>query len=256
MYSHSWEQYGAILCGQLQIHAARAGLSLRSVPVFGNLKKRIKGRFNPDPIDPSQFNDPVALRAEWEPIEQVGAVGWAATHKAIKQSSDRVVFVPTGRIKLLLFLMPLILAGFGLGVCLFKQASLEMSIFIAGICATPALPISVFLRWRYATPIVFDKTLGWFWKGRKSPDEVFDVASIKTCVALKEICAIQLLSDFALGGSQGGSGWHYELNVVLHDGSRHNVVGHCGKRSLQEDAQTLATFLGVPVWDAINDEDG
>lgn len=69
--------------------------------MLGNLKKRIKGRFNPDPIDPSQFNDPVALRAEWEPIEQVGAVGWAATHKAIKQSSDRVVFVPTGRIKLL-----------------------------------------------------------------------------------------------------------------------------------------------------------
>ena len=44
--------------------------------------------------------------------------------------------------------------------------------------------------------------------------------------------------------------YSYEMNLVLNDGKRLNVVDHGNQAKLREDAQTLATFLNVPVWDA------
>jgi hypothetical protein len=40
----------------------------------------------------------------------------------------------------------------------------------------------------------------------------------------------------------------YELNLVLKDGRRINVVDHGGADKIRTDAATLADFLGVPVW--------
>ena len=52
--------------------------------------------------------------------------------------------------------------------------------------------------------------------------------------------------------SSGGSSryYSYELNLVLKDGTRLNVVDHGGKSLLNANAETLAQFLNVPVWDA------
>jgi len=41
----------------------------------------------------------------------------------------------------------------------------------------------------------------------------------------------------------------YELNMVLHNGSRHHLTKHSGHASVQKDAIRLARFLNVPVWD-------
>ncbi|RWX50781.1 hypothetical protein VU01_12641, partial [Candidatus Electrothrix marina] len=42
----------------------------------------------------------------------------------------------------------------------------------------------------------------------------------------------------------------YEINLVLQDGSRINVVDHGKKNRIREDAHALAEFLGKPLWDA------
>jgi hypothetical protein len=42
----------------------------------------------------------------------------------------------------------------------------------------------------------------------------------------------------------------YELNPVLNDGSRINVVDHGNLERLRGDAITLSQFLDKPVWDA------
>ena len=42
----------------------------------------------------------------------------------------------------------------------------------------------------------------------------------------------------------------YELNVVLDDASRRNLVCHGDHARLRQDASTLAAFLNVPLWDA------
>ena len=43
----------------------------------------------------------------------------------------------------------------------------------------------------------------------------------------------------------------YELNLVLQDGERLNVVDHGSFDVLREDAAKLGEFLGVPVWDVL-----
>lgn len=42
----------------------------------------------------------------------------------------------------------------------------------------------------------------------------------------------------------------YEINLVLADGSRINLVHHGARSIISEDAKTLGSFLEVPVWDA------
>ena len=44
--------------------------------------------------------------------------------------------------------------------------------------------------------------------------------------------------------------YSYELNLVLEDGSRVNVVDQGNLKRLRSDAQTLSRFLDKPVWDA------
>ncbi len=68
---------------------------------------------------------------------------------------------------------------------------------------------------------------------------------------LSSIHALQLLSEFVSGSKNS---YHsYELNLVLNDGSRINVVDHGNLERLRADASTLSQFLDKPVWDATRD---
>jgi Fe2+ transport system protein B len=46
----------------------------------------------------------------------------------------------------------------------------------------------------------------------------------------------------------------YELNLVLKDGKRLNVMDHSRRAHIRSDAQRLGQFLKVPIWDAIFEE--
>lgn len=102
--------------------------------------------------------------------------------------------------------------------------------------------------WFGTSPIVFDKSVGYFWKGRKSPQDVSDTSSIKKIARLEEIHALQLISEYISGSKS--SYYSYELNLVLKDGRRIAVIDHGNLKSLREDAKRLSEFLGKPVWDA------
>ena len=65
---------------------------------------------------------------------------------------------------------------------------------------------------------------------------------------LSSIHALQLLSEFVSGSKS--SYYSYELNLVLNDGSRINVVDHGNLERLRSDASALSRFLDKPVWDA------
>jgi hypothetical protein len=96
-------------------------------------------------------------------------------------------------------------------------------------------------------PITFDKTAGVFKRGRKQT------------IKLDEIYALQLLSrvvDVKVPPKKGQKGQTnkvklYELNVVLNDGSRLNVIAHAGFKEIVEDGNTISNFINKPVWDAI-----
>ena len=69
-------------------------------------------------------------------------------------------------------------------------------------------------------------------------------------VQLYQVHALQIIREYVRGNKS--SYYSYELNLILKDGSRKNVVDHGSIKQLQKDAQTLGQFLGIPVWDAGN----
>ncbi len=100
---------------------------------------------------------------------------------------------------------------------------------------------------RGTQPIVFDKQSGYFWKGRKNPGEVYRPEAIKCWAELENIHALQLISEHCR--SDKSSYYSYELNLVMKDSSRINVVDHGKHDKIRADAAALSEFLEKPVWD-------
>ena len=85
---------------------------------------------------------------------------------------------------------------------------------------------------------------GFFCRGRAGQSGLAGVQQVR----LNGVHALQLISEYVRGNKS--SFYSYELNLVLDDGSRVNVVDHGALARLRDDARTLARFLGRPLWDA------
>ena len=68
---------------------------------------------------------------------------------------------------------------------------------------------------------------------------------------LDQVCAIQLIREH-VSGARGGKYYSYEFNLICAGGERINVVDHGSLRVIREDAEVLANYLSIPVWDAID----
>jgi hypothetical protein len=150
------------------------------------------------------------------------------------------------------FYLSFIIAGIGvmIGMPYFAETSNGFSFetntiipLLIGFCFIVA---GTCLFYFGTAPIVFDKTNGFFWKGRKVPDRNYDKQAVKYFAKLKHIHALQIVSEYIKSDKK--SYYSYELNIVLKDGRRINVIDHGKKDKVQEDAKTLSLFLGKPVW--------
>jgi len=201
-------------------------------------------------VDPSRFNDPLALKIDWSPAKKGGTN--FQTRKLVNIAPYRVEFRPT---KFALFFYMAFAFG-GVGVVFFfffsrylsHQLTPDINILIPLLIALVITTIGCFLLYFGTTPIIFDKMKSAFWKGRKSPEQVLDPKTLKDFVRMDDIYALQLVSEYIRAKN---SYYSYELNIVRKDGSRVNVVDHGSKEKLKQDAQTLSRFLGKPLWDAI-----
>ena len=202
------------------------------------------------PFDVSRFNDPIAEKTQWSPAKGGGAN--FKTHNLVKVDYSRIEFRSSVGAKLFYLIFLLVGLGVMIGVSIAKISDgtfgfnaetlliLAFGSIFAGVGGA--------LFYYGSAPVVFDKKLGYFWKGRKSPREVFNKNSIKHLAKLEDVHAIQLISEFVRGNK---SSYHsYELNLVLKDASRMNVIDHGNVKSIRENAQTLSAFLDKPVWDA------
>jgi hypothetical protein len=202
-------------------------------------------------FDPSRFGDPIAMQTGWTPVRSGGAN--FRTHRLVEIDPNRIEFKAS--IGARLFYSVFAILGM-ISIVIFSFAKSSYGKFSFGF--EMIMPILIGIAFVFAgvtlyyigtTPIVFDKYKGCFWKGRKSPDEVSDKQEIKYFAHIGDIHALQLLSEYCSGSR--GYYTSYELNLVLTNGSRINVVDHGNPAKLREDAQILSGFLGKPVWDAI-----
>ncbi len=202
------------------------------------------------PLDPSRFGDPLALKIEWTPATRGGAN--FRTHRLVQTDFSRVEFRASAGAKIFYAIFGLVGIGFA--------AAFLFGFLSSGETDNEALlPVIIGILFGFAgalllisgtTPIVFDKGVGYFWRGRKSPQEVSDIAAIKKCAPLDQIHAIQLVSEWV--HSSKSSYYSYELNLVLEDARRITVIDHGNLRWIREDAKKLSEFLGKTVWDAID----
>lgn len=213
--------------------------------ILENLKSLIPQR---KIFDPGIFNDPVAMTTQWCPAKGGGAS--FKTHKLVMIDNSRLEFKASAGLYAfcgIFFCVGCLVMILGIAGAFDKPkgpGAFLVPLIFGGVFAT----IGFLMFYFFAAPIVFDKISGEFWKGRKKPSEVFDKSTLKNYVELKKIHALQIIAERC--SSKNGSYFSYELNLVLHDGNRLNVVDHGNAKKLREDAKTLATFLNVPVWDA------
>ena len=123
-----------------------------------------------------------------------------------------------------------------------------------GIFLVPALlfgGIGGLVGYFTSRPRVFDLAAGWFWVGRK-PISTTKVKRNNNCAPLKMVHALQIVREIVTSeGDQSSTSFNsYELNLVLNDGSRINVIDHGDIDKIRTDSARLSKFLNVPVWDA------
>jgi hypothetical protein len=203
------------------------------------------------PFDPAVLNDPVALQTAWTPVKNGGTN--FQTHRLVTVHPYRMEFRPTAG--LLMFGAFFIFIGscaFGAPLSLFFKAGTLSNAIIA---VMPMLIGAVFMLVGVAfirngiAPVVIDKEEKAVWKGRKSPREVFNVSELEDFTEIKNIYALQLVSEHCSGSKSSYTS--YELNLILVNGKRFNLTDHGNRKKLIADAQILAEFLGVPLWNAL-----
>ncbi len=218
--------------------------------LLDSLAKPAQGR---EDFDSSPFDDPVAQRMSWTPLTRGGTI--FRTHGLVEVVAGRLEFRATrGAIFCYLILLQIALGVLGIliGVPIFL-ASPEENVLGAGdlimalisylfVLAFAILAVCVFY---FGTmPIVFDKGSRFYWKGRTSPDLMINRDARSDWTRLKKIHAVQVIEARTSDGIRS-----YELNLVIADGKRLNVLEHGNRERLRQDATTLADFLGIPVWD-------
>jgi len=197
-------------------------------------------------VDPSRFNDPVALKTQWSMISKGGA-GFGS-HKLNNVGDDVLAFKLTWGVYFLSIAFLLIWIAGSLGFWFNGMREIAPYV-ILGIFGG----IGVFIFLSSAKPIVFDKGKGLFIKGKLSKGESDEVGSAKT-VKLEDIHALQVLARMQRHYDDKTRTYHtdmtYEMNLVLHDATRKSVLRHGNRGQMLDDAETIANFLGIPVWDA------
>lgn len=217
-----------------------------------SLFEKINKFFNPPEVNLLQFNDDLALKISWEPLVKGGAS--FRTRKAVVVNNNRVEFMKTRMMKVFpwFFLcMPFLFFYFDDLGNIFHSNEFELN--NSNLLMTCALVINIFaghfLIKHFSKFIIFDKRQGFFWKNRKHPRDLSPVQR-KGHVKLEDIHALQIILERVRSGSGSNSSsfTSYELNLVLKNGERVNVIDHGNRTKLIEDAQLISKFIDVPIW--------
>jgi len=192
----------------------------------------------------SRAGDQVAGRTGWAPI--------AASESSFR--TPRLVRVNSSRIE---FRVSTVTRGFYLLFLFIGLAMMAYAPFAGAIVGGWVIPLLLgsvltlvgagLLQFGTA-PTVLDKTRGSFRKGRRAPFNLLARIAPEQHAELKDIYALQLLSEHNRGDKKAPR--RYEINLVLNSGRRINIVDHASHTNIRSEARALSLFLGKPVWDA------
>ncbi|MCC5940278.1 MAG: hypothetical protein JJU37_01950 [Balneolaceae bacterium] len=200
----------------------------------------------PEPLNTAKFNDPLANTISWDPVVRGGSN--FKTHKYHSDGFNRAEFKMSIGARIFTFIFMIV--GLAVPTLILSTAEFQDTkdmFFVAGF-GFIFFAAGSFMYYHYGKPVVFDKMKGFYWKGWKKPDHTTERVATKSLAPINDVYALQLIKEFVR--SDKSSYYSYELNLVLKDGTRINVVDHGNGNILRNDAQQLSSFLGKPLWDA------
>lgn len=201
-------------------------------------------------VDPIIFDHPLAQKTEWTPKAPGGSnfktrtlVSESSSILYYKGSTGLFIFGLIFTIFPLLFVIPFFFVtdnDVGKDGFSYVWIMIPIIFFIIGLFILRSS-----LKRKY-----LDKSAGYFYTSRKKAVYGIQVTPKKDWIKLSEIKALQILSERV--SSKNGSYRSYEINAILADATRHNIVDHGKYETIQSDAKTIADFLGVPCWNAVD----
>ena len=188
-------------------------------------------------LDPACFDDSLALQVDWTPLVRGGTN--VCTHRAQLRKglmASTLTFVVT----------PLVTFGCGALVLFGVVVSVGHLLFTPSVAQAPLMALA---------PLVFSGMGGLFFWHLRRQQVCFDQSKgvfvqRDRATPLREVHALQLLREFVRGHKNSYDS--FELNLVCRDGRRLNVTDHGSLHAIRDDARTLAAYLEVPIWDAID----
>lgn len=214
------------------------------------IKNQLINAGNAITFDPTRFDDPLAEQIRWTPLKSGGSN--FRTHKLFEDSNIRVGFKPTigarlfGIVFIFVGLVSPIAIGYG-NIQVDSNLIESETVFMIAF-GVAFFSIGSYIYYSYSKPIVFDKLSGQYWKGWKKPERSVGREPLENGAWLRNIYALQIIEEYIR--NDDNSYYSYELNLVLRNGERLNVIDHGSKRKLLSDAQVLSKFLDKPIWDA------
>jgi hypothetical protein len=192
------------------------------------------------------IHDPFAKEIEWTPLMRGGAS--FGTHTILINSQGNLEFKAS--------LFSKLLPAFFIGIGLFMESITLIVIIGTGTfnngMIIPFLMSSIFvIGWIYAysnytKPVVFDRQNGYYYKGKPKMNYWMLNPTDKNIIPLSSIYAIQIITERV--STKNSSFLSYEINLVLDDKRRINIVDHGNIERIQADSKQLSEYLGVPVW--------
>lgn len=201
------------------------------------------------PIEVNSELQDIKSKVDTSPLKSGGAS--FKTNVLIKESSSKLIYKPSIGAALFSF----IFLAIGLGVLFFglfplfktntENATLNWFLPIFGLVFSGAGGLMFYYFYK---PRVFDKQLGFYYKAYKPEIHNIKKDTSETYISLNSVIAIQIIGEHVR--SDKGSYKSFELNLVLEDGSRKNVIDHGNLKAIIDDAQVLSDFLNVQIWHA------
>ena len=114
------------------------------------------------------------------------------------------------------------------------------SMILPFVFSLPLVVFGLYVWIKLTRPIIFDGVIRCYWKGHKNPMRCLERARFD------EVHAVQLISS-----GRNSRFRSYELNLVLRDGQRMNVINHGSLSVIREDAERVAALLDKPLWDVV-----
>ncbi|WP_169852907.1 hypothetical protein [Anaerohalosphaera lusitana] len=109
--------------------------------------------------------------------------------------------------------------------------------------------------WYYSRPMVFDKRSGLYHRGKlKSTAYGKRQKKDEKAIPLDDIHALQIIPK--LVRDESDYCYNYELNMVLKNGDRKNLLNVDRLKHVMPEANRLASFLEIPAWNAVTETEG